>query len=311
MENWIIEDVWFFDASKGIVVGREGVILYTTDGGNSWHTQNSGTKNSLTGICFSDSLHGWIAGWNGTILYTNNGGKTWIKQASNLSANFNEVFCIDSSTAWVLSDIEKSGIIYHTRDGGISWTRQKTGVRTYINDVFFSDPDTGVAVGGWRRYWGVRPYFSGYILRTTNGGATWHLKYHDTTVIGFEGVVFTDALSGIVVGAGGTILRTTDGGASWTRQVSGTTMDLRDACFPDTDTGYVVGGESSIPFQGGTILRTTDGGETWIKQEIPIQNTLTSVFFTDTKTGTAAGYSTILRTFSGGEAVKRKHRRGP
>jgi photosystem II stability/assembly factor-like uncharacterized protein len=87
-------------------------------------------------------------------------------------------------------------------------------------------------------------------------------------------------------------------------------MDLRDVCFPDPDTGYVVGGESFTPLQGGTILRTTDGGKTWTKQEIPVQNTLGSVFFTDARTGTAAGRSTILRTNSGGEPVKRKHRDG-
>jgi photosystem II stability/assembly factor-like uncharacterized protein len=90
------------------------------------------------------------------------------------------------------------------------------------------------------------------ILRTTDGGATWTPQSSGTTEF-LEGVAFTDANTGTVVGSGGTILRTADGGATWTRQSSGTTQFLYGISFTDANTGMVVG-------SGGTILRTTDGG---------------------------------------------------
>lgn len=308
-DYWVVWDTWLFDARKAIAVGSEGVILQTTNGGTTWIRQQSGTGNPLQGVCFSDSLHGWVVG-SSTILHTNDGGSTWTQQASGITANLARVFSIDTSTAWVVCKVEESAIIYHTTDGGITWTPQRTGVRTYLWDIIFNDPDTGIAVGGWCDHCGGGPYYSGYILRTTNGGATWHLQYHDTTMIGFMGVAFADAHSGLVVGARGTIFRTTDGGVSWTRQTSGTTVDLRDVCYAGSDTAYVVGGESFEPYQEGVILRTTDGGITWTKQEIPVKNTLNRVSFTDNKTGMATGMRTILRTNSGGEPVPRKNRNG-
>ncbi len=313
--DWVLWDVWFLDANKGFAVGDYGVILRTTDGGITWNSQLTGTGNRLAGISFSDSLHGWIVGFK-TILHTNDGGNTWTRQAkeitedSNKVSNFSEVFSIDSNTAWVVCEVGESGIIYNTTDGGLTWIPQKTGVRTFIWDVFFTSPDTGSAVGGWCDNCNGGPYYSGYILHTTNGGATWHLQYHDTSVIGFEGIDFIDALTGVVVGARGTILCTTDGGDTWTRQASGTTVNLRDVCFVNADTGFVVGGESFPPYMGGTILRTTDGGKTWTKQESATKYSLTEAYFTDTKTGIAIGFRTILRTTSGGEPVPRKGQGG-
>jgi Uncharacterized protein related to plant photosystem II stability/assembly factor len=75
-----------------------------------------------------------------------------------------------------------------------------------------------------------------------------------------QGVSFTDANNGTVVGLAGEIIRTTDGGANWVFQSSGTTADRMDAAsFTDSSTGTVVGAS-------GTILRTTDAGQTWINQ---------------------------------------------
>lgn len=307
--EWVLWDAWLFDARRAIVVGYQGAILQTTDGGITWNSQPSGASKSLLGVYFSDSLHGWVVGVGGTILHTIDGGSTWTRQASELTANLAGVFSIDTSTAWAVSEVDESGIIYHTTDGGATWTRQRTNVRTYFFDIFFTDTDTGTAVGGWSNHYRGGPYFSGYILRTVNGGDTWQLQFHDTTMIGFQAVAFSDAFTGIVVGARGTILRTIDGGISWTRQISGTTVDLRDVCFIGVDTGYAVGGESFPPYQGGTVLRTTDGGLTWTTQEIPVKNSLSSVYFTDTKSGLVTGIGTILRTNSGGEPVPGKKRK--
>jgi photosystem II stability/assembly factor-like uncharacterized protein len=153
------------------------------------------------------------------------------------------------------------------------------------------------------------PFYGGYILNTTNGGNTWTIRKHDTTMMGFSGVYFTDTNTGTVVGHSGTILHTTDGGITWTRQTSGTTNDLKDVCFADTDTGTIIGGNWIDQYQGGTILRTTNGSKTWKIQKIPTQYALGDLFFTDAITGTVVGsHGTILYTTTGGEPIPKIRR---
>ena len=65
------------------------------------------------------------------------------------------------------------------------------------------------------------------IYATTNGGATWKVRYRDSQSLGLEGVAFASASHGWAVGAisdpnsltykfeGSTILTTNDGGVTW------------------------------------------------------------------------------------------------
>jgi photosystem II stability/assembly factor-like uncharacterized protein len=55
--------VCFTDTLNGWVVGYNGIILHTNNGGLSWDIQSSGTDEILTGVYFTDSIHGWIAGY--------------------------------------------------------------------------------------------------------------------------------------------------------------------------------------------------------------------------------------------------------
>jgi len=52
----------FSSADNGTLVGEEGIILHTTDGGQTWVTQNSGTSEGLLGVDFTDADTGpWSA----------------------------------------------------------------------------------------------------------------------------------------------------------------------------------------------------------------------------------------------------------
>ncbi len=69
-----LNGVFFSDASNGWAVGNAGVILHTTDGGETWATQQSGTSQNLNEVFFTNSTYGWIVGDNGVILRTTDGG---------------------------------------------------------------------------------------------------------------------------------------------------------------------------------------------------------------------------------------------
>ena len=80
-ESWL-QGICFTDIKTGTVVGREGIILRTSDGGKLWTDQASGTNAVLFDVSFTDGYTGTIAGLGGTILRTTDGGSSWISQTS-------------------------------------------------------------------------------------------------------------------------------------------------------------------------------------------------------------------------------------
>ncbi|WP_095156580.1 YCF48-related protein [Pseudomonas sp. Irchel 3E13] len=102
----------FVDAHQGWIAGHSGVVLHTTDGGESWAVQTDGVglaeatlvqarglpasdsgrdrhiaeaerlvadgaDKPLLSICFADALHGMVVGAFGLAASTTDGGKTW------------------------------------------------------------------------------------------------------------------------------------------------------------------------------------------------------------------------------------------
>lgn len=112
----------------------------------------------------------------------------------------------------------------------------------------------------------------------------------------FEGVFFTDSLTGYVVGGHGEIRKTIDGGANWFSQTSGVHVGLRSVFFTDSNTGYVAG-------EQGTILKTINGGTSWVVQRTNNNTSefMFSIYFVNASTGVAVGANgTILKTTDAG-----------
>ena len=59
-------------------VGDSGTILQTTNGGEEWLLQTSGTIKKLNGLQFIDSDFGFAVGDTGTVLKTTDGGISWV-----------------------------------------------------------------------------------------------------------------------------------------------------------------------------------------------------------------------------------------
>jgi len=159
-------------------------------------------------------------------------------------------------------------------------------------DVILIDANYGIAVGAF-----------GTILKTTDGGVTWHNQARVTTLF-LYGVSFTDENNGWIVGGtdiswgpqpdSSIILHTSNGGVNWTRQASGTSETLLDVSFADVNNGTAVG-------ENGIIIHTTDGGLTWTQQTSGTSYDLHGVCFTDANIGAAVGGGgSILRTSNGG-----------
>ena len=75
--------VFFSSPQQGWVVGQEGVIARSQDGGRQWEFQPSGVKEALYDVGVANDT-GWIAGDKGTVLVSTNGGAQWEKKELGL-----------------------------------------------------------------------------------------------------------------------------------------------------------------------------------------------------------------------------------
>ena len=282
-----LNGVFFINASEGWVVGNNGTLLHTRNGGATWTSEPSGTTQDLKSVRFSNDNTGWIVGNNGTILQTISGGLGWIRQNSGTENRLNRVFFNkdDTQSGWAVGD---NGTILHTANGGFSWVAQTGAGSGLLNDVFFKDSDHGWIVGD-----------SGLILYTDSGtkGAIWSVQVSGTT----RGLTAVYSIGNTVyaVGDAGTILLNVplgSGGASlWVRQPPTAAAGLlADVFFADASNGWIVG-------DGGMLLQTTDGGKIWVPRTTRTDVTLRSVYFIDSRTGWTVGDNgTILHTVDGG-----------
>jgi photosystem II stability/assembly factor-like uncharacterized protein len=272
-------------AARTWAVGDGGLILVTTDHGQSWRGQASGTRAALRDVEFqADGQQGWAVGDGGIILATADGGESWTAQTSGTQADLRALqFQADGQHGWAVG---KGGTILETTDRGQSWRTQTVGALVDLKAVQFqADGQHGWTVGD-----------GGTVLATTDGGGSWTAQTsgprESLRALQFQ----ADGKHGWTVGTGGTILATADGGESWTAQTSGTKESLRALQFQaDGQHGWAVGG-------GGTILATVDGGLNWAAQTSGTQSFLLAVQFqSDGQLGWALGsYGTILATANGG-----------
>lgn len=273
--------VSFVDANVGTVVGQDGTILRTDDGGGVWTSQSSGTLLTLNGVSMIDASMGFAVGYGGVLLRTGDGGQTWSPQSSGTTLPLWDVEFPDPLHGYIVGGLSMgtSSVILRTSDGGNTWIQVPISSPPLFA-VDFISADVGWAVGRF-----------GTILKTTDGGVSWISQ--GTTQYYLVSVSFVTATDGWVMHSEG-IYHTTDGGTTWTSQSPATTRVLSRIWFTDTDTGTVVGTQ-------GMIFRTTDAGVTWQDQSLGIANDLGFVMFTNANTGTATGTNgIILHTTTGG-----------
>ncbi len=228
--------VQFPSASVGYVCGYNGAIFKTSDGGNQWRLQQTGTNNVFRLMHFVDEDRGWaVAGTsfnNPSMIYrTTDGGAHWA-MVHNFSGAFvvgGIVFSNDSAGIAVGSDGNEA--IYRTTDGGENWERiYSTNSRMVLQDVTLTG-EVGYAVGD-----------GGRIHITTNGGETWAA---DTLLEGSPLLLSVDNRDGFTfaVGEGGMIIKRNEPEK----------VTQPEASFPPGSIGII--SNYPNPFNSTTILR--------------------------------------------------------
>ena len=236
-------DATFIDAQRGWIVGGNGALLRTTDGGASWAMQANILRTTPflgLSVVFTDATTGLVSTNTGLLLRTSDGGFSW-ELLPRTALTLQKLRKAPDGSIWGVGSL---GAVARSSDAGLSWQRLPTGITTVVYDIAFPDAQTAVAVCG-----------GGTVLRSTDGGQSWtgSVAGFGTDIISVD---FHDGLSGFAVQKPKYLLRTTDGGASWA-DTSFLVNELSQVRFADASTGWLV---SNSP---GSVYKTEDGGTSW------------------------------------------------
>ena len=201
-------DAHFLSDNTGWVVGTNGTILHTDDGGQTWDLQHSDPDEALWGVFFIDELEGWACGWS-KVYHTSNAGETWeIQSHPAIMGDLTDVYFINPDTGWIVGTYK---IVLKTTNGGENWTKIMNNI--YQDGSFFSvefyDELHGCAVG---EMMAAYPH-KGFAMTTSDGGMTWT----ETTPVGCEWLSDVTYYNDMCVWACGLdcLYRSLDGGYTW------------------------------------------------------------------------------------------------
>lgn len=275
--------IYFLNSTTGWLIGENGSIKKTINGGNNWVNQESGTNNRLYSIYFSDKNKGFAAGYNKTLLTTGDGGETWTPvtiesdsatlfssiHADNdrniyFISNHGEIFCSENTdNNWQL--------LYNFNDWGYSLvnfkhkpiafamklhdnTIQKTSdsgnswqafnlPSHWTGSVFFINENTGWFIEDWALSSAIHD--SAVVYITHNAGAAWQ-SLCSLPGMSFNDLYFADAQQGWMTDPV-TIYNTCDSGKSWFKQYKVQNESfLRDLFFIDRDHGWALTNQGDI-----------------------------------------------------------------
>jgi photosystem II stability/assembly factor-like uncharacterized protein len=278
----LLLSVRMLDPLNAVAVGDSGLVILTTDGGESWLRRDVPIVRRLFSIASVGDETWFVCGDSGLVMQTTNAGISWQQSTSGTTQSLRGLRFLSASHGYAVG---AGGTILRTTNAGFTWSPLTSGTTSTINGISFFDEMNGIYVAGS----GIG---AGVVRWTSDGGSTWNLPTSGT-FLGMFGVETVGDSTAVAVGIGNSIRRTSNRGRAWDT-VSTLSTHYFGVSFPDTRTGFVVGSVSRV-------FRTTDEGLSWQPQTLRVSVSLRSVSFATPQDGVAVGdYGTIIVTHMGG-----------
>ena len=278
-------DILFFDENMGWIVGSNGWILFTRDGGRNWSRKKTPTDADLRTITAARPDNIWAAGDDGVILHwdgirwkrqheeagihisdithrnddfalavamqqvlvTNDGGEHWVLRASSRHECLTGVSTAADSTHWLWgSDRNGTPVLQHM-DGARLHSHGKNLFLSEIQALTF--PESG-------NMWIVCA--DNTLMHSSDNGETWERSRITLPGDRIRKIQFTDSEHGWFLTEKGHVFCSTNGGRAW-RHCYQSHVELMNLFFVNANIGWVVG-------QNNLILKTSDGGLNWQHQ---------------------------------------------
>lgn len=112
LSNSYLKKIWFINSFRGFIIGSEGALFKTTDGGLSWSKVNLGTEATLNDIIFVNQKTGFILSSEGEIFISENSGDDWIKESIGERLSLNRMIILSNGSVYIACN---NGILYKTK----------------------------------------------------------------------------------------------------------------------------------------------------------------------------------------------------
>lgn len=282
------KDIYFLNESKGWIVGTDGMLLSTVDGGLTWKQTRRFTTDAFVQVHFESELIGWLlcerniyargANASSYLRKTTDGGRTWekIEFQDGGRQRITKLLFNGNGNAVAFGE---GGVFYKLQEDNVSWKKTETAIHYLLLDADYSNDLIGAIVGA-----------GGTILFTSDGGLTWE----KATLLGdtetrFNAIRFFKRDAAWAVGSRGRIFRSNGNGRLWRQQNSTVTADLNDVHFTSSLSGWAIG-------EQGVIVRTRDGGNTWYNVPSRTTHRLEKLAFVGNR-GFAVGFGGTVLTY--------------
>ena len=221
----------FSDANIGIIVGYDGLILKTTDGGSNWTNLFAGDYNwSDVVMLTKDNII--IVGESAAIKRSTDGGTNFITVQGSQGIYHPPKLCkLDSVTVVTAYGNSFNTTYYKSTNSGVNWS--STVVQNLAqNYIFFLSKNTGWISGS---YEDGPPYFYNYlrVFRTSNSGTTWALIHSSISNAVTSGTFcFRTPSDGYWQHeTSGTLKITNNGGVNWSNYSIGSNQYITSMFF--------------------------------------------------------------------------------
>lgn len=239
----------FLSSSVGVGIVDDAFIR-STNGGATWATgATSGGRNHLLAVSANVVLAwgrtGSFPDFDDRVFRSTDGGQTWTNLGEVIPAGVFAFAVADPQTV-VASDL--NGNMFRSADAGLNWTQ------TFVSPgplPGFLGSAAPVFANSQTGYFG---YGAGFVIKTTDGGASW-LQISSGTGESLNDIDRFPNGNLIAVGDNGTLL-TSNGVSSWIIHEAFTTFNLTAV--------QVVGSDGVVTVdEAGRVYRSTNGGESW------------------------------------------------
>lgn len=323
-----LNDVCFATPTDGWLVGDNGVLFRTRDGGLTWEQAAVERAESFNAVACAAPARAVVVGPPNAALQTDD-GTTWLASALPFAGELVDARFVDSLTILLVGEPFSipGPVLVRSEDGGKTWQSGQLGASRSlgIRSLSFADGRHGFA-GADQGVW-----------ITDDGGRTWQpagcrtgrdrtargpagasieaLSATEAIAADEDGVVWRtrdgwqtcdstaaldtyvmDLMHGqngglIATAVGRGLLVSSDGGRRWRVAVGGQLWTALS--FHDSTTGWVAGLE-------GLMARTGDGGARWTPSRLPTTSPLWNVIFRTERHGFAISGGSVYETLDGG-----------
>lgn len=255
-------------ANDGIVaVGLGGVVLHSTDDGQTWRrtelsAANGGTPPSLIDVDVCGD--GRVVALDFSRRVWLSTGTAWQPVALPVNEDAMSLDCDPNGRVWVVGSFTT---VLRLEQDGKTWTDFSVGEDAILSAVQFVSEDVGFIVGEF-----------GTVMKTSDGGNTWDAAPPIEHEFFPQTAYFESASKGWVIGLNGTIMRTDDGANTWVREETPTRAPLYR--IMDGNGSLYVGGNF------GTFLTYDRTAQSWrpATAEPPALTYLRAIYAVDSQT---------------------------